>query len=102
MLQGRALQRAAGQPAIIIGGLDQPPALAALTADERLAGFALRMQRVEILLQPFLGRFAGVDGAAPWRGFTGHPFSPKKRGPDQRAPVIRRATSDSERYRSPR
>src|SRR3954470_391241 len=97
MLQGRALQRAAGQPAVIVGGLDQPPALAALAADERLAGFALRMQRVEILLQPFFRRFAGVDGAAPYHSFAGHVFSPKKRGPDQRAPVIRRATSDSDR-----
>src|SRR4051794_23407822 len=97
MLQGRALQRTAGQPTIIVGGLDQPPALALLAADEGFAGFALRMQRVEILLQLFLGRFAGVDGAASYRGFAGHLFSPKKRGPDQRVPVIRRATSDSDR-----
>src|SRR4051794_8660380 len=95
--RGRALQRAAGQPAIIVGGLDQSPALAALAADECLAGLALRMQRVEVLLQPFLGRFTGVDSAVPCRGFGCHPFSPKKRGPDQRAPVITRATSDSER-----
>src|SRR4051812_229275 len=97
MLQGPALQRAAGQPAIIVGGLDQSPALAALAADKRFAGFALRMQRVEVLLQPFLGGFAGVDGATPHDGFAVHLFSPKKRGPDQRTPVIRRATSDSDR-----
>src|SRR5260221_13061742 len=95
-LQGRALQRAAGTPAIIIGGLDQPPALAPLAADKGLAGFALRLQRVELLIQPVLGGFAGVDGAAPYRRRR-HAFKPKKRGPDQRVPVIRRATADSER-----
>jgi hypothetical protein len=55
------------------------------------------VQRVELLLQPFFGGFAGVDGAAPYRRLRRHALRPKKRGPDQRAPVIRRATSDSER-----
>ena len=101
-LQGRAFQRPAGEPAIVIGGLDQPPSLAPLAADESLASLALRVQRVEVLLQPFLGRFAGVDRAAPRRRRRRHGFTPKNRGPDQRAPVIRRATSDSERWCSPR
>src|SRR5260221_13237094 len=96
-LQGRTLQSAAGKPAIIIGGLDQPPALAPLAADKGLAGFALRLQRVELLIQPVLGGFAGVDRAAPYRRPRRHAFKPKKRGPDQRVPVIRRATADSER-----
>src|SRR5438045_8549337 len=39
----RALQGAAGEPAVIVAGLDQAPALTALTADERLASFALCM-----------------------------------------------------------
>src|SRR5260221_799862 len=95
-LQGRALQRAAGKPAIIIGGLDQPPALAPLAADKGLAGFALRLQRVELLLQPVLGGFAGVDGAAPYRRRR-HGLRPKKRGPDQRVPGIKLAISDTER-----
>src|SRR5208337_352960 len=48
-LQSRTFHAAAREAAIIIGGLDQSPALARLTLDERLAGFALRMQRVEVL-----------------------------------------------------
>ena len=95
-LQGRALQRPAGETAIIIGGLDQPPAFPPLAADEGIACFALGMQRIEVLLKPFLGGFAGVHGAAPDRRVRGHGFTPKNRGPDQRAPVIRRATCDSE------
>ena len=81
--------RAAGEPAIIIGSLDQPPALASLAADKGFARRALRLQRVERLLQPFLGGFAGVDGAAPYRRPRRHGLRPKKRGPDQRAPPDR-------------
>jgi hypothetical protein len=33
-------------------GFGQYPALVALTADEGLAGFALRRQRIEFLLEP--------------------------------------------------
>src|SRR6267142_1906832 len=51
-------------PAIIIAGPGQYPALVALAADVGLAGFALRLERVELLFEPFLGGFAGVDGAA--------------------------------------
>jgi hypothetical protein len=56
--------------------------------------------RLPIAPEPIAGAikpFAGVDSAAPDRGFGCHALSPKKRGPDQRAPVIRRATADSER-----
>jgi hypothetical protein len=35
-----------------------------LAVDEGFAGFALRLQRIEFLLQPFFGRFAGVDRTA--------------------------------------
>jgi hypothetical protein len=52
----------------------------------------LRMQRVEVLLQPLFCGFAGIDRAAAHGAQI-----PKKRGPDQRAPVMIRATSDSER-----
>ena len=41
-----------------------------LAPDVGLAGLALGMQGVEVLLQPFLGRFAGVDGAANNRAAT--------------------------------
>ena len=48
-----------------------------LAGDEGLAGFALRLQRIEFLLEPLLGRFASVDrtadGSVPprcgWRFF---------------------------------
>jgi hypothetical protein len=32
-----------------------------LAVDEGLAGFTLRLQRIELLLEPLLGRFAGVN-----------------------------------------
>jgi hypothetical protein len=47
LLQGGSLQIATGEPAIVIAGSDQCPALVSLAADEGLAGFALRRERVE-------------------------------------------------------
>src|SRR6202047_5020415 len=44
LLQGGSVQIAAGEPAIVIAGSDQYPALVALTADKGLAGFALRRE----------------------------------------------------------
>ena len=64
VFQGGPLQIAAREPTVVIAGFGQYPALVALAADEGLTGFALRRERVEFLLQPFLGGFAGVDGAA--------------------------------------
>ena len=63
-LQRRSLHRPAGQTAIVISGLDQAPSFTGLALDERFAGLALRMQRVEVLLQSFFGRFARIDRAA--------------------------------------
>src|SRR5207249_7807470 len=60
----RPLHVTAREPAIIVAGFGQYPALVPLAADIGLAGFALRLQRVELLLKPFLGGFAGVDRAA--------------------------------------
>lgn len=57
-LQSRAFHGGARAPAIIIGGLDQPPALARLALDERFARVALRLQRIKVLLQAFFGRLA--------------------------------------------
>src|SRR5439155_8215239 len=51
-LQRGALHIAAGESAIIIAGSDQYPALVLLAANVRLAGFALRRERVEFLLEP--------------------------------------------------
>src|ERR1700746_1625075 len=54
-LKRGALDIAAGVSAILIAGSDQYPALVALAADEGFAGFALRGERIEFLLEPFLG-----------------------------------------------
>ncbi|MFZ1119040.1 MAG: hypothetical protein WAN81_02295, partial [Candidatus Binataceae bacterium] len=40
------------QAAVIVDCLDQAPALALLTSDVGLAGFALRLQRIEVLFEP--------------------------------------------------
>src|SRR5208282_226113 len=59
-LQGRAFHRPAGKAAIVVMSLDELPTLALLASDEGFAGFSLRMQRIEFLLQPFLGRLPRV------------------------------------------
>jgi hypothetical protein len=50
-----------GDPTIIITRAHADPAFVPLPVDEGLAGFALRLQRIEFLLEPLLGRFASVD-----------------------------------------
>ena len=98
LLEGGPLQGAAGEAAVVVACAMQLPALAGLALDEGFAGLALGVERVEALLQPLLGRLAGVDGTAQALGLGGlhRPLSrsPKKRGPDQRAPVISRAICD--------
>ena len=100
-LQAGPLQRAARQAAVVILIADQHPALGALAGHERLAGLALGVERVELLLQPFLGRFARVDRAALFahRGLHARAlrlFNPKNTQPFQRVPVIARAMADSD------
>src|SRR5215475_11329197 len=113
MLQCRPLHRGAGEPAVIITRGQAHPAFVPLAVDEGLAGLALRLQRIELLLKPLLGRFAGVDrastGSAPPRAVGRRPrhrpasateararwVSPKKRGPDQWTPVMRSAITVS-------
>ena len=63
-LQSRPIHRRAGEPAVVVTSGYACPPLVALAGDESLAGLALRLQRVEFLLQPLLGGFAGVDRAA--------------------------------------
>src|SRR5437773_2661721 len=63
-LQRWPLDVATREPAIVVAGSGQYPALVTLAADVGLAGFALRLERVELLLEPFLGGFAGVDRTA--------------------------------------
>ncbi|MDO6962315.1 hypothetical protein [Rhizobium alvei] len=63
-LDGRPLQRAAGDAAIVVEIRDQTLSEARLRGDEGGAGFALGVERVKTLIKPLLARFAGVDGAA--------------------------------------
>src|SRR5215204_3467652 len=79
--------------------LDQAPALVGLALHVSSPGLALRIERVEVLLEAVLGRHTGVDSAAQrLRAGLDHrpePFwsrRPKKRGPFQRVPVIALAT----------
>ena len=109
-LQRRPLQRAAGEAAIVVAIAHQHPALGALTGHVGLTGIALRIQRVELLLQPLVGGFARIDRAAKLlrggrhgrldAGAPGHapalPFSPKNVQPFQRVPVMWRATAESD------
>ena len=106
LLQGRALQRAAGEAAVVVGVADQRPAFGALAGDVGLAGLALGVQAVELLLEALLGRLAGVDRAAELAdrlalGTAAHAalrfFSPKNTRPFQRVPVMARAMAESER-----
>ena len=76
-----------------------------LALDVGLGGLPLRVQRVEVPLQPVLGRDPGVDGAAQALGGTAFYVAtsrkPKKRGPLQRVPVMARATCDRLLYEVP-
>src|SRR5438445_2753705 len=64
LLQSRPIHRRAREPAVIISRAQADPAFLPLALDKGLAGFALRLQRIEFLLEPLLGRFAGVDRTA--------------------------------------
>src|SRR6202023_1165462 len=82
-LQCRPLHVATREPAIVVAGSGQYPALVALAADVGLAGFALRLERVELLFEPFLGGFAGVDRAALAARVTPqHRSPPSARSPE--------------------
>lgn len=64
LLQSRPLHVGAGEAAIVIPVWQTDPAFVLLTGDVGLARFALSVQRIELLLEPLLGAFAGVDCAA--------------------------------------
>lgn len=100
-LQAGPLHRSAGEAAIVIGGVNQPPTLVGLAGDVGGAGVALGVERVEGLLQALLGRLPGIDGATDQRRLLhglvfrlADAFRPKKVGPDLRVPVMARATSE--------
>src|SRR5205823_138117 len=96
-LQRGTLHATARKSAIIVGGLHKPPAFVCLALYIRLARLALSMQGVERLFQTLLARLPRIDGATAKRG---HDLRfcrrPKKRGPDQRVPVMRWAMADNE------
>ena len=97
-LECRAIQMPAGDTTIIIEVGKQDPAFGLLAGDISRAGVALRIKRVELLIQPFFRTLPGVDGAAdPLHGSTRcFAVSPKNRGPDQWAPVMYLAIADSD------
>src|SRR5262249_32777038 len=72
-LQSGTIDRSAGEPAVIIARAQADPAFVPLAVDEGLAGFALRLQRIELLFEPLLGRLGGEDrtgavSAPPYSG----------------------------------
>ena len=93
-MQGRAVHGAAGDAAIVIVVRDKLPAKAGLRGNEGRTGLPLGIEGVELLVEPFVGRLAGIDCAAKARGGA---HSPKNLGPDQCAPVMRLAMAESDR-----
>src|SRR5258708_2694523 len=97
-------QLGAGIPAVIITGPDQGPAGMSLTLDIGGGSLVLRVQRVELLVEPMIGRNPRIDRAADRldrRSLHGRAsivdrsslsLSPKKRGPLHLVPVIAKAT----------
>ena len=85
LLQSRPSHRGAGEPTVIISRAQAHPAFVPLAVDEGLTGLALRLQRIEFLFEPLLGRFAGVDRAAdgsvpPRSGFWLFHWPPRRLG----------------------
>jgi hypothetical protein len=75
-LEGRALQAAARETAVVIALGTEPPALMGLRLDIGLGCLALCVERIELLLEPMLGGFAGVDRAAQGAGGRFHETPP--------------------------
>jgi hypothetical protein len=63
-LEGGTLDVGARETAVVVVRVNQRPALAPRV---RLAGLALRVERIELLLEPVRCRLAGVDRAAARR-----------------------------------
>src|SRR6516164_1819319 len=64
LLQRRAVERGAGECAVVVAAGDQPPAFVRLALYICLAGLALGVERVEGQLEIVLGRLTRIDGAA--------------------------------------
>jgi hypothetical protein len=107
LLESRSHQVCAGEAAVRIDTGDNLPALSGAVANVLLARRLLRIQRIEILIEPLGRRFARIDRAADRRGVAGGrfdqccdppswplPFRPKKRKPFHLVPVISRARAE--------
>src|SRR5258706_16336715 len=89
---------------IVIAGPDQRPAGMGLALDVCRGCIVLRVERVELLIEPMLGRNTGIDRAADGfdrRSLHGRTPTvdrsslsrrPKKRGPFHLVPVMAKAT----------
>src|ERR1019366_213994 len=64
LLQGRALYRAAREASVVVHVRKRDPSGVTLARDVGLTCFALRVERVELLLEPIIGRLPRVDRAA--------------------------------------
>ena len=99
LLKRGTLGVAAGEAAVVIALLDQPPAVELLTAYIVFRRKPLGVERVEFLLKAFLVALPGVDRASFYR--LAHHFTPKKSLPFQCVPVISVAMADKDRYGLP-
>ena len=75
LLKVGAVGGPAGVPSIIIAGPDQIPAGMGLALYVRRRGIVLRIQRVELLIEPMVGGDPGIDRTAD-RAFMVGPPSP--------------------------
>src|SRR5690606_31972560 len=73
-LEARALQRATGEAAIVVAFANGGPAFRFLARHEGLASIALGVEAVELHVEPFLARLAGIDGAALAARYDGDGF----------------------------
>src|SRR5581483_2011869 len=98
-LQGRALGVAAREAGIVVVVGDRDPPLAPLAGDEGVARFLLRVDGVELLVEPLVRGHPAVDRTAFARlggGNSRHqapPLRPKNSGPLQCCPVMCLATA---------
>ena len=77
--QGGPLHGTAGIAAIVELGRQADPSLVLLAGDIGCTGLALRIERIEVLFEPLLARFARVDRAAQasFRGYLSHRSLPR-------------------------
>src|SRR5882757_7852448 len=104
LLKVRSVGGPAGVSAIVIAGTDQGPAGMGLTLDVGGGGLVLRIQRVELLVEPMIGRDPRIDRAsdrfdrrslhdrASMANRSSLSLRPKNRGPFHLVPVMAKAT----------